>query len=115
MLSRLEEHTNLTSLQHLCLSNCRKLRDLKSLDFTDCRTLKWFLGVWEITNLDSLVWSRCTRFCESHGLENLQELSFFRCDDTSKRLLPDLSMLTKLTFLNVSNTPGKVLEVYRGS
>jgi hypothetical protein len=24
-------------------------------------------------------------------------------------------MLTKLTFLNVSNTPGKVLEVYRGS
>jgi Leucine-rich repeat (LRR) protein len=105
----------LNKLENLTIFGCNNLKaipnlsnirsTLKTLSIQTCSDLEFVPSLSNLFTLQYLNIIYCNQIEEIHGVEGLQNLIKLNCQGTSIRRLPDLSILTKLVFIDVSGTP----------
>ena len=80
-------------------------KNLQVFDIDNCAQVKELPNLSQLSRLEQLRLFGCKQVEEIHGVDQLQNLEDLYCSGTSIKYLPDLSMLTTLTWVDVSSTP----------
>jgi len=105
----------LNKLEELHIMRCFNLKaipnlsnmglTLQEISIVLCNNLEFVPSLSNLFSLQYLNIIYCNQIEEIHGVEGLQNLIKLNCQGTSIWRLPDLSILTKLVFIDVSGTP----------